>query len=258
MNLLITKDLSFAYDNKKTVFSDVSFSLSNGEILTIIGPNGIGKSTLLRCLLGVSKPTAGEILVDGKPIQNYNRREIAHQIAVVQQDYHLNVDISVRDYLLTARASYLGKFEMPGKTDEKLVVNNLKKYQLFSTYHQSFNDLSGGQQQLLTIIRAVIQQPQILLLDEPMSSLDLKRQAEVIQLLKKLSEMGMGIIMTTHLPDHAFMLGGQIGLFNQNGHLQIGKQKDLATEKNLSQIYGTRVKLIYLPHLHRYTCQLQI
>lgn len=258
MNLLDVKDLAFAYRTGQDVFTNVNFSMRNGEILTILGPNGIGKSTLLKCLLGELQPSAGQIMLNGQTLANYSHKQVAHQISVVQQNYHLDVDISVRDYLLTARASYLGNFQMPGKAEETLVAQNLKKFQLFDLYDRAFNDLSGGQQQLITIIRAVIQQPQLLLLDEPMASLDLRRQAEVIRLIRRLASNGIAIIMTTHLPDHAFMLGGQIGLFNQEGQLQVGQQDDLMTSANLTQTYGVPVEVTYLPQLHRYTCQLKL
>lgn len=256
MSLLNVKNISYSYGQHSPVFSNVSFNIKAGEILTLLGPNGVGKSTLINCLLGLTKPNTGQILLNNRKLSTLNRRQIAQQIAYVPQDYHISTNLSVYDFLMTGRAPFIGPFNTPGKRDQYIIQEYLQRFNLISIQRRAFSSLSGGQQQLITIIKALIQNPQILILDEPMAALDLNRQREVINILQSLSSKNIAIVLTSHLPDHVFMLDSNVGLFFPNGHLKIGQSDSLMTTNNLKTVYKTDLELIYLPKLHRYTCQL--
>ncbi|WP_076461359.1 ABC transporter ATP-binding protein [Limosilactobacillus caccae] len=258
MALLTVKELSFAYPRQEPVFNKIGFSVQPGEILALLGPNGVGKSTLLRCLLGLTPAISGSISLADQQIKQLTRRQIAQQIAYVPQDYQVNSNLTVSDFLITARAPYLGPFQVPREKDQQLVETLLKRFNLDQLKDHPLSSLSGGQQQLVTIIKALVQEPQILILDEPMAALDLNRQQVVLTLLKSLATTGMAIILTTHLPDHVFMLDSTVGLFMPGGKLLVGNSEQLMTKENLETVYQTPLSLTYLPELHRYTCQLII
>ena len=258
MTLLSANHVSFAYQLNHPVFKNISFNINPGEIFTILGPNGVGKSTLLRCLLGLNRPQAGKITINGTDTSQLTRRQIARQVAYVPQDYQTNTNLSVVDYLLTARAPFLNILQAPGKKDYQLITNRLQEFGLSTLQNKPFASLSGGQQQLVAIIKALVQEPQLLILDEPMAALDLNRQKKVLAILKSLAASGMAIILKTHLPDHVFLLDSAVGLFYPDGQLEVGPRDQLMTREKLSTVYQTAVDLIYLPRLHRYTCQLEI
>jgi iron complex transport system ATP-binding protein len=217
MTLLSANHISFAYQLNQPVFKNISFNINPGAIFTILGPNGVGKSTLLKCLLGLNRPQAGKITINGTDINQLTRRQIARQVAYVPQDYQTNTNLSVMDYLLTARAPFLNILQAPGKKDYHLISKRLQKFGLSKLQDKPFSALSGGQQQLIAIIKALVQEPQLLILDEPMAALDLNRQKKVLAILKSLATSGMAIILTTHLPDHVFLLDSAVGLFYPDG-----------------------------------------
>lgn len=258
MTLLSANHISFAYRSQHPVFKNISLNINPGEIFTILGPNGVGKSTLLKCLLGLNRPQAGKILINKTSIGQLSRRQIARQVAYVPQNYQTNTNLSVMDYLLTARAPFLNILQTPGRSDFQLIITQLQKFGLGSLQDKPLSALSGGQQQLVTIIKALVQEPQLLILDEPMAALDLNRQKKVLTILRSLASSGIAIVLTTHLPDHVFLLNSAVGLFYPNGRLEVGPRDRLMTKEKLSTVYQTSLDLVYLPHLKRYTCQLEI
>lgn len=258
MSLMEVNQISFSYPHQGNVFTNVNFTVKAGDILTFLGPNGVGKSTLLKCLLGFNKVNAGTICLNHRQLDQLSPRAIARQVAYVPQNYQISTGLSVTDYLLTARNPYLKPLQVPGNSEHRLVQKYLADFDLTTLADQRFSSLSGGQQQIVTIIKALIQTPSLLILDEPMAALDLKRQREVMTILKKLAHQGMAIVLTTHLPDHVFLLDSKVGLFFPNGELKVGTSSSLMTTENLEKIYQTPLELTYLPTLHRYTCQLKV
>ncbi|MBB1078904.1 ABC transporter ATP-binding protein [Limosilactobacillus sp. STM2_1] len=258
MTLLTVTNLSFSYHKSSTVFHDVNLSLEAGEVFTILGPNGVGKSTLLQCLCGLLTPTKGEISLNGQNISDFTHRQLARQVAIVPQNYHINSGITVMDYLLTGRTPYLSLLQMPTKKDHEIAEQYLTEFNLNTLKNRSFSSLSGGQQQLIAIIKSLLQEPKLLILDEPMAALDISRQYELLKLIKRLANKHIAILLTTHLPDHALMLNTKIGLLSTSGTLTTGSTDDLITKERLEELYKIPLNLTYLPELHRYTCQILI
>lgn len=258
MKVLEVNNLSFAYSKTHPVFHDVNFSLEAGEVFTILGPNGVGKSTLLHCLVGLLTPNEGTVIVDGKELGAVKRKTLAQQVAYVPQEYHVNSNLTVLDYLLTGRAPYLSFLQTPHQKDVQLAETYLQRFHLSPFRDHSFISLSGGQQQLITIIRALIQEPRLLILDEPMAALDLRRQYEILKLIQDLAQQKITIILTTHLPDHALMLPTTIGLLDSKGSMLTGSCDELMTTEQLERIYHVPLTLTYLPDLQRYTCQIKL
>lgn len=256
MVLLQVNKLSFTYPRQAPIFSQLSFTIQAGEIITLLGPNGAGKSTLVKCLLGVNKLSSGEIILNDQSLTKLTRRQIARSVAYVPQQYQTNSNLTVFDYILTGRTPYLNLFQSPRGKDRELVQKKLAEFNLENIETKSVNSLSGGQLQLVTIIKALVQEPQLLILDEPMAALDLKRQAEVITLIQTLASNGVAVLLTTHQPDHAFMLKQKVGLLSPYNSFKFGLSQDILTRSNLEEIYQTKINISYLPELKRYTCQL--
>lgn len=256
--ILSVTDLAFAYPGHAAAFQRVSFSLAAGEIMTILGPNGVGKSTLLRCLSQALVPTQGKVILAQRPLAAYSSRMLARQIAVVPQNYHLETDLRVAEYVLTGRIAYHPLWGQPNQADRQLVNNILTQLQLQDLSQRRVTTLSGGQKQLVTIARALAQQPQVLLLDEPMAALDLGRQAQLLQQLKSLQNQGMAILLTSHLPNHAFMLGGKVGLLSPTAPWQAGPVNETATEANLSALYQTPLTVVVSTVFQRPVCDLKL
>ncbi|HZK24412.1 MAG TPA: ABC transporter ATP-binding protein [Oscillospiraceae bacterium] len=248
-------NISFAYPNtEKLILNEVSFSLARGEILSILGPNGAGKSTLLNCLAGLVKPTHGEILLDGKDISDLPGKNIAQKIGYVQQAHTPAFSYSVFEFVLMGRAPKISFFGRPQKKDEELVWQTLEIMKITHLANRPYTQLSGGERQQCVIAHVLVQEPQAILFDEPTASLDYGNQARILRLIKRLSAQGYAIIMTTHNPDHAMLLGGKTALFAQAGKLSCGKTSEIITEESLQKIYHTDVRLLYVDALQRQAC----
>ncbi|NLN52942.1 MAG: ABC transporter ATP-binding protein [Firmicutes bacterium] len=249
------KNISYTYPNsEKMVLKGVSMSISKGEILSILGPNGSGKSTLLNCLAGIIKPTQGQILLDGQDISKMSGRQIARKIGYVQQTHIPTFAYSVFEFVLMGRAPKISFFGRPQKMDEELVWQTLEMLNITHLANRPYTKLSGGERQQCIIAHVLVQEPQAILFDEPTAFLDYGNQVRILRLIKSLAAQGYTIIMTTHNPDHAVLLGGKTALFQQTGELSCGRTGDIITEENLQQIYRTELRLLYIDALQRQAC----
>lgn len=256
MSLLQINQLSFHYSGQPSLFENLSCSLQDGEIMTILGPNGIGKSTLLKCLMGLLTPTSGTVTINDQPLSQLSPKQLAQIVAYVPQHVPDPGSLTVSDYLVTGRTPYLGFAQTPSEDDYQRVKDALEKLSLSDLKDQEVNTLSGGQFQMVTIAKALVQSPKLVILDEPTAALDFGRQKQVIQLIQSLAADHFAVLHTTHNPNHAFMLGHQVGLFSRDSHFETGQADQLLTEDRLKRTYGTDLKLIYEPELGRYVCEL--
>ncbi|WP_282803213.1 ABC transporter ATP-binding protein [Secundilactobacillus kimchicus] len=254
--LLSTINLAFHYPRRPVVFNQLSFQLNRGDILTILGPNGIGKSTLLNCIVGGLTPTAGQLLMNNQPIDQLTIRDRAKMIAYVAQQTANQTALSVQDYVVTGRTPYLSFGQVPGVEDYERGEDALEKLGIIALKDQPLNTLSGGQQQLVTIAKALVQAAPLIILDEPTSALDFGRQQLILELIERLAADGYAIILTSHNPNHAFLLDHQVGLFAPDGHFTVGATQTLLTATALSQTYQADLKLVYVPELGRTICEM--
>ncbi|MDC6395974.1 ABC transporter ATP-binding protein [Lactiplantibacillus pentosus] len=252
--LLSGKHLAFRYGQQPDLFTDLNLELARGQVLTLLGPNGIGKSTLLKCLLGLLTPTAGQLELDGQPLAALTPKQRAQIIAYVPQTIPVTTSLSVRDYLLTGRTPYLNFAQSPGAADEELANDVLAQLHLTALADRAINTLSGGQAQLVTIARALVQQPQLIILDEPTAALDFGRQQQILQLVQQLAASGIAVILTTHNLNHALILKQHVGLFGAHGDFRTGGV-ELLTEERLQATYQTKLHLLYVPELGRMICE---
>ena len=242
--LMTFKQVAFRYPSaKQNVMESLDLDIPEGEITAILGPNGAGKTTLLQLALGWLRLEKGELVLDGKPLVAYSRREMGQMMALVPQSEHMAFDFSVVDYVLLGRAPYLDPLALPGEADVQAARNALEKVGITHLSSRSVTALSGGERQLLLIARALAQQPRLLLLDEPTSHLDLGNKGRVARLLRQLNGQGVTVLFTTHEADVAAALADKLILMRHGEVLDFGSLDESLTSEKLSELYGLPVKV---------------
>jgi iron complex transport system ATP-binding protein len=244
-SLLSAGGLAFRYRTaEKPLFTDVSLVLARGEALSILGPNGVGKTTLLACLTGARRPDAGWVRCGAELIGDMSTRNIARRIAVVHQLHDSTFAYSVETIVLLGRAAHIGVFGRPSERDRAIAYRAMQRVGIGHLASRSFGELSGGERQLAVIARALAQEAPTLALDEPTSHLDLANQARVLMLLRDLMADGHSILTTSHFPEHALLLGGKALLLFGTGAPVAGPVGDVVTELNLESAYQVPVALL--------------
>ena len=233
---LEVNNLSFKYLNSRVIFDQVNFELEKGQILSVLGPNGAGKSTLLNCIGNLMTPQKGKIRLNGEAVDKMPPKKVAQRIGYVPQIHIPTYEYTVREFVVMGRTPYLGKMRSPGDADYEQVERALDMVGIKHLIEKPYTQISGGERQLVTIARAIVQEPDFILLDEPTAHLDFGNQIKTMRLVKKLAENGFGIIMTTHNPDQVFYTGGFVALLDRQGKLHCGVPEDILTEPALTQL----------------------
>ena len=247
--------LSFSYPSiEHKVLDEVSLQISEGEVLSILGRNGAGKSTLLGCMLGLLKPQSGEIKLYGKSLGNLSEREIASIVGYVPQTHTPAFGYTVFDFVQMGCASRIGLFSHPGRKEREDTLAALSELDIEQLANRPYTEISGGERQQATIARAIVSRPKILLFDEPTSHLDFGNQLRVLRIIKQLSGKGFAVVITTHNPEHAMLLGEHAAILDRQGHITVGATEDILTEGSLSSIYGADLKLKYIEEFGRKVC----
>ncbi len=242
---LEVRNLNFSYGERQILY-DISFSVKKGEFLSILGPNGVGKSTLFRCILGLLPGYTGQIVVDGIDRKNLSVREAARHIAYIPQSSNPVFNYSVFDIVLMGRTSTLSSLHSPKAEDIDRCHWALDKFGISHLETRCFHNLSGGERQLVLIARALVQDSQILMLDEPTANLDFGNQIRVLQQVQNLAREGYTIIQTTHNPEQSYMFSDRI-LAIQNGRiLKDGVPEKVLSAENMSSLYGIDVEVLSL------------
>ncbi len=240
MKNITIQDLEFRY-NGTPVLSDINCEIEHGDFLAVVGPNGSGKSTLIRCINGFLKPRKGKVMVDCKDITDYTRFERSQKIAYVPQVSHKQMAISVFETVLLGRKPYIQW--VPSAEDKEKTAQVIHELQLDDIASRDINKLSGGQQQMVYLARAIVQEPEILLLDEPSANLDLKHAIEFMDLLLKYCNGGMTVIVALHDINLAIQYASKILMLREGRIFAFGKE-DIITEHNISKLYDINVRVI--------------
>jgi iron complex transport system ATP-binding protein len=229
---------------RKTVVEDVSFALESGEVLCLLGANGSGKTTLFRAILGLVRLGGGRVLIDGEDTASWTQRRLARFLAYVPQAHTPPFPFAVRDVVLMARTSHLGLFAAPTRRDREIADQALETMGVARLAAERYTELSSGERQLVLIARALAQQSDFLLMDEPTSNLDFGNQVRVLRKVKELAALGLGILMTTHVPDHAFLCASMAAVLKSGRLLNVGRPEDALTQQCLEGAYGVPLRIL--------------
>ena len=253
--ILEVRDLTFSYEGFSTpVFRDISFSVSPGDIFVILGANGAGKSTLLNCMTGILTQYRGEILLHGRPLRQIPIRERALMMGYVPQVAVPTFNYTVRDYVVMGRAPHIGLLGTPSEEEYARADAAIREMGIEKLSSKLVTRISGGERQQVQIARVLTQGANLIILDEPTNHLDFGNQLKILDIIKSLSEQGLAIILTTHMPDHAILLDRRIGILDHTGHMTAGALRDVLTESALKQLYDTDLRLLHIDELGRDIC----
>lgn len=239
------RDLRFSYGERE-VLKGLSFSAEYGELLSVLGPNGVGKSTLFRCILGLLKPQSGQCLIDGKSTAGFSAKELAAHIAYIPQSHYPTFNYSVMDMVLMGTTAQVNAMSVPGKRQVTLAKEALERLGISELADRGYTNISGGERQLVLIARAIAQQAKILIMDEPSANLDYGNRTRVMRTVKNLAAEGYAIIQSTHDPDQAFLYSHKVLAVQDGKVLAWGKPEDTINSTLISTLYGVDVEVCSL------------
>lgn len=224
---------------------DIHFSLEPGEIMAILGPNGAGKTTLLKCITGLLEWKKGKTLIDGHQLESFNRKELWKRVGYVPQAHKMVFGFSVEELVIMGRAPYISTLSQPTAKDLEAAHQALETIGIVHLAKKSCNEISGGELQLALIARTLVSEPEVLILDEPESHLDIQKQMIILQTIKRLArERGISCIINTHYPNHAFYLADRVLMTAKEKGIVYGNVQEVMTEVRMKEYFGIELKKI--------------
>jgi iron complex transport system ATP-binding protein len=244
---LEVRNAAFAYghgDEFRWIFRNVSFSLEPGAVFCLLGPNGTGKSTLLKCIAGFLPLREGSVHLGETPTAHLSRREFARHVAYVPQHHVPSFPYAVLDVVLMGRTPHLSYLGKPGFRDRRIAWAALERLGISSLAAKPYTEISGGERQLVLLASVLSQEPRILLLDEPTTHLDFGNQIRFLEILRRLAGEGMAVLMSTHAPEQAFLAGTTAAILKE-GHLSPPASPErVITEQAILDTYGVAVRIV--------------
>ena len=240
------RDLTIGYSDH-TVGRGLDVALATGEVLALLGPNGGGKTTLLKTLLGLLKAKAGEVRLGDKPLAGYSIRERARVVAYVPQVHIGTFAFTVETVVLMGRTAHGSLFSAPSAHDRAVAQAVLERFGIAGLSKRPYTMISGGERQLVLLARALAQEPQFIVLDEPTASLDFGNQGKVMAEIKALAASGHGVLFTTHDPNHALRAADRAFLLREGTRIAEGPVKTVLERAQLEALYGAPVERLVDP-----------
>ncbi len=236
------RDLSFSY-GKRQVLHDVNIDIPDGTLVNVLGPNGVGKSTLFRCILGLNPGYEGTILVNGKDVKKLSIRERAREISYIPQSHSSVYDYEVLDVVLMSTGTDLGMLRNPRREHVERAYAALERVGIERMAHRTYTQISGGEQQLVLIARAIAQDARTIIMDEPTSALDYGNTVRVLSCVRQLAREGLSIVQSTHQPDQAFLYSDRTLVISRGSVSAYGSPKDVITKELVGDLYGIDVEV---------------
>ena len=235
-------DVCFSYD-KEMVLKHLSMTVEKNSLYFIMGINGSGKTTLLKTMMGFLYPQKGRIQIDGTDVATANRYTMSKLVSYVPQAINLNTDFTVLDYLSLGRTPHLGLVAKMKESDFEIIDRYSDWLGVKQFLEIPFNNLSGGQKQMVAVTRSLIQDTPLIILDEPMSALDIGKQVDLLRVLNILISEGKTVILTTHNPNHALAVKCDVCFLKQGTLIAHGDSIEMINENLLHEIYGNNISL---------------
>jgi iron complex transport system ATP-binding protein len=239
---LAARALDFGFADH-VVGRDLACALDAGEVVCLLGPNGSGKSTLMRTLLGLQARLAGEVTLDGRDLSSWDSAERARRLAWVPQAADSFFDFSLREMVEMGRTAHRGVFASPGAKDRDIAAAALDRLGIASLADRPIHAVSGGERQLALIARALATEAGYLVMDEPTANLDYGNQARVLEEVARLKEEGIGVLVSTHHPEHAFRIATRVLLLAKGRLVAQGPTEATLTSAALSSLYGRPIEV---------------
>ncbi|MBY0530379.1 MAG: ABC transporter ATP-binding protein [Xanthobacteraceae bacterium] len=237
---IAAQKLSIGYRDR-LVGTGLDIALREGESLALLGPNGGGKTTLLKTLLGLLPPREGQVTLNGRPLSAISIRERARLIGYVPQVHTGTFAFTVETVVLMGRTAYGSLFSRPAAKDISVASEMLERLGILHLAQRAYTEISGGERQLVLLARALAQEPRFVVLDEPTASLDFGNQGKVLSEIGALTEAGLGVLFTTHDPNHALRAAHRVCLLRAGAIVAEGETKRVLTRNNLEALYGAPV-----------------
>jgi len=241
--MLEVERLAFGFPGR-TIGRELSFALAPGEVMCVLGPNGGGKTTLFRTLLGLLPAQGGEVRLGGDSLHTLARAEVARRVGYVPQAHQGSFAFTVREMVLMGRTAHLGTFAVPGTRDREAAAQALESLGIAPLAERPFTEISGGERQLALIARALAQAPTLLVMDEPSANLDFGNQVRVLEHMAALAARGIAVLFSTHDPDHAFLCAQRALLLAEGRALAIGPPTEVIRPDTLERLYGVSVRVL--------------
>ncbi|MGM0517930.1 MAG: ABC transporter ATP-binding protein [Pseudomonadota bacterium] len=235
--MLAMRNLSAGHGGTPVIHG-VSFSVAAGESISLLGPNGCGKTTLLRTLLGLHPADAGAVRLDGRPLADWTARERARFVAYIPQVHVGAFGHRVIEVVMLGRTAHRGLFARYTAEDRRIAREALARVGIESLAERPYTQISGGQRQLALIARALAQQARLFVMDEPVNGLDFGNQLRLLDLIRQLRDEGLTVIQTTHYPDHALYAASRVLLMHEGRVLADGPPEATMTPDHLARLYG--------------------
>jgi len=242
--MIEVRGLSFSYNGSPPVIDNVDLVINKGEMVGILGPNGSGKSTLLKLISNTLSPNKGSVLLDGRPIHHFGRKNIARKMAVVPQETDLGFDFTVREIVAMGRYPHLGRFQFNDPISREVVDLSMGTTGVLELANKPISKLSGGEKQRVIIAKALAQEPDILLLDEPTKNLDIRHSLDILNLVRKMnSEMGITVIAVLHDLDLSARYCDRTILLKEGGIYKDGPTENVLVPVNIENVFHVRSRI---------------
>jgi iron complex transport system ATP-binding protein len=245
--ILKLEDVSFAYDHDPVV-KNLSLQVEAGEFIGVLGPNGSGKSTLLKLLAGILKPDSGNVRFRDKELLDYKRKILAKSIAWLPQEHAMAFSFQVAEIVLMGRHPYLSPMTFEGQNDFDIADRAMRTTETTHLSTRQFSDISGGEKQRVMVACAITQEPEVMLLDEPTTALDIKYQLEILNILQRLNRNdGMTLILAMHDLQLASKYCRRLILIDNGNIIKQGSPEEVLQKEILESVYGVKLKIVRDP-----------
>ena len=240
---LVVDNISCGY-NEHIVVNNLYCSFNQGEATAILGSNGVGKTTLIKAILRQNTLLSGKVRVNGDDVSNLNLKTLAKYIAYVPQTKDCRYNYRVIDVVMMGLSSSLSVFSAPGKVEYERAMEVLQTINMEEYADRNYSCLSGGEQQMVLLARAIVQNSQFILMDEPASNLDYYNQKILLKTIISLKNRNKGIVFITHSPEHAFLCCEKVLMIKSDGSYVFGKTEDVLNCANMTEVYNTKVLVL--------------